>query len=78
MKDTRVGIVTLVVLLVVSGGMITFSVVFMSAESHHTAEVNRELGQPISNGYAGVAVVALIAVFLFTVAVGLLPPILRR
>ena len=78
MNDTTLGIVALVVLLLVSAGMIAFSVVFLSAESRHTAEVNRDLGQPISNGYAGVAIVGFIVVFVFTVAVGLLPPILRR
>ena len=78
MNDTTLGIVALVVLLLVSAGVVAFSIVFMSAESRHTAEVNQEMGQPVSNGYAGVAVVALIVVFVMTIVLGLLPPILRR
>jgi len=76
--DTTLGIVALVVILLISVGVVAFSIAFLSAESRHTAEVNQELGQPVTNGYASVAVIALIAVFVLTVAFGLLPPLLRR
>jgi uncharacterized membrane protein len=76
--DTTLGIVALVVLLAVAAGIVVFSVVFMSAESRHTAEANQQIGQPVSNGYAGVAIVSLIVIFIVTVALGLLPPLLRR
>lgn len=78
MNDTTLGIIALFILLVVAAGIVALSVVFMSSESRRTAEINQQLGAPVSNGYALVAVAAVAAVAVFTIIFGLLPPLLRR
>jgi hypothetical protein len=76
--NSTIGILSLLALLAAAIGMVIFSVVFMNGEGRHTAEINRQHNQPISNGYAIAATVTIIVVFALVFLFGLLPPLLRR
>ncbi len=72
------GLIGLAGLLLAAIAILIFSVAFMSRESRRTAAVNRDHNQPISNGYAAVAIVVVVVVLAITFFLGLLPPLLRR
>jgi NADH:ubiquinone oxidoreductase subunit 6 (subunit J) len=72
------GFLGLAVVLIGAIAMVTFSVIVMTRESRVTAEINRKNNKPVSNGYAGVAVIAVVVIFVLTIVLGLLPPLLRR
>jgi hypothetical protein len=78
MDNSTIGILSLLALLAVALGTVIFSTVFMNTERTHTAEINRQHNQPISNGYAIAAAVTLTVVFVLVFLFGLLPPLLRR
>jgi len=76
--NSTIGILSLLALVAVAFATVILSVVFMNGERNHTAEINRQHNQPISNGYAIAATVTLVVVFAVVFLFGLLPPLLRR
>ena len=78
MDSQTLGFLGLAVVLIGAIAMIAFSVTVMTRESRVTAEINRKNNKPVSNGYASVAVIAVVVIFVLTFVLGLLPPLLRR
>jgi predicted dinucleotide-binding enzyme len=54
------------------------SVALASRGNAAAAEANRKDGKPITNGFAIAATVAIAAIFVLALFLGVLPPLLRR
>jgi len=78
MDSSTLGLLGLAVLIIGTLVMLGLSFSIMTRDSRQTAELNRQKNKPISNGYASVAVIAVVVIFVLTFVLGLLPPLLRR
>ncbi len=58
--------------------IIVFSVALLSRENVQAAAINRQQNQPVSNGFALPATIAIVLIFILVLLIGFLPPILRR
>jgi len=58
--------------------VIAISLVFASRGNAHAAEVNRKENNPVSNGFATVALFGILIIFTIVIITGFLPPLLRR